>query len=249
MSSTSSSCTRGSSRPYFARASACASASSNPTNTLPSGPYQAGIRCPHQSCREMHQGWMSRIQAKNVFSHCFGTNWVRPVSTASIAGFASTSALAYHCVVSRGSIGTPPRSPCGTWCTCVSVLSNNSSRSSSATISFRAEPEVFNRAISRIASTDSCFALSINEQVFTTRMSAASALGVISAPARSSSPIITSLSTRFFGHPSETNPTLGRLAASRPTRAFSVVISSITALFYRLDRRSADPSRFARRQA
>ena len=74
------------------------------------------MRCPHQSWREMHQGWMSRIQAKNVFSHCFGTNTVLPVSTASIAGFASTAALQYHCTVSSGSIGTPPRSPCGTWC-------------------------------------------------------------------------------------------------------------------------------------
>ena len=62
----------------------------------------------------MHHGWMSRIHAKNVFSHCFGTNTVLPVSTASIAGFASTAALQYHCVVSSGSIGTPPRSPCGT---------------------------------------------------------------------------------------------------------------------------------------
>ena len=62
----------------------------------------------------MHQGWMSRIQAKNVFSHCWGTNFVRPCSTASIAGLASTAALQYHCTVSRGSIGTPERSPCGT---------------------------------------------------------------------------------------------------------------------------------------
>ena len=26
------------------------------TKTLLSGPNQAGIRCPHQSCRETHQG-------------------------------------------------------------------------------------------------------------------------------------------------------------------------------------------------
>ena len=62
----------------------------------------------------MHQGWMSRIQAKNVFSHCFGTNTVAPLSTAAIAGLASSAALQYHCVVSSGSIGTPERSPCGT---------------------------------------------------------------------------------------------------------------------------------------
>ena len=63
----------------------------------------------------MHQGWMSRIQAKNVFSHCCGTKRVRPLSTAAIAGLASSAALQYHCTVSSGSIGTPERSPCGTW--------------------------------------------------------------------------------------------------------------------------------------
>ena len=34
------------------------------TKTAPSGPYQAGIRWPHQSWREMHQGWMLRIHSK-----------------------------------------------------------------------------------------------------------------------------------------------------------------------------------------
>jgi len=34
------------------------------TKTLPSGPYQAGIWWPHQSWREMHQGWMFSIQWK-----------------------------------------------------------------------------------------------------------------------------------------------------------------------------------------
>jgi len=33
-------------------------------NTSPSALYQAGIRCPHQSWREMHQGWMFSIQSK-----------------------------------------------------------------------------------------------------------------------------------------------------------------------------------------
>ena len=70
----------------------------------------------------MHQGWMSRIQAKKVFSHCCGTNRVRPCSTAAIAGLASSAALQYHCTVSSGSIGTPERSPCGTWWTCGSIL-------------------------------------------------------------------------------------------------------------------------------
>src|SRR5581483_4116888 len=65
------------------------------------------------------------------------------------------------------------------------------------------------RAISRIVFTDSCWALSINEQVLTTMTSASSARGTSSAPASANMPIMTSLSTRFFGHPRLTNPTLG----------------------------------------
>ena len=40
--------------------------------------------------------------------------------------------------VSRGSIGTPPRSPCGTWLVCGSIFSSSSSSSSFATIALRA---------------------------------------------------------------------------------------------------------------
>src|ERR1035441_35193 len=58
--------------------------------------------------------------------------------------------------------------------------------------------------------TDSCFAESIKLHVLTTRISASSARAVSSPPARSSSPIITSESTRFFGQPSDTKPILGR---------------------------------------
>src|SRR2546430_16452185 len=57
--------------------------------------------------------------------------------------------------------------------------------------------------------TDSCWALSIKEQVLTTRMSASSACGVNWAPACASIPIMTSLSTRFLGHPRLIKPTLG----------------------------------------
>ena len=64
--------------------------------TLPSGPYQAGIWWPHQSWREMHQGWMFSIQLKKVASHCFGTNTVRRSRTAAIAGCASVLASTYH---------------------------------------------------------------------------------------------------------------------------------------------------------
>ena len=38
--------------------------SDSATKTLPSGPYHAGIWWPHQSWREMHQGWMLRIHSK-----------------------------------------------------------------------------------------------------------------------------------------------------------------------------------------
>src|SRR5256885_10986581 len=57
--------------------------------------------------------------------------------------------------------------------------------------------------------TDSCWALSIKEQVLTTRMSASSACEVNWAPACANIPIMTSLSTRFLGHPKLTKPTLG----------------------------------------
>ncbi len=68
-------------------------------------------------------------------------------------------------------------------------------------------------AISRMASTDSCFAESMNEQVLTTSTSAFSGDEVISAPALWSRPIMTSLSTRFLGQPRLTKPTLTRAVA------------------------------------
>src|SRR5580692_619556 len=49
----------------------------------------AGIRCPHQSCREMHQSWMLRIHSKYVFPYCSGVNRMCPFSTAAIALSAS----------------------------------------------------------------------------------------------------------------------------------------------------------------
>ena len=78
-----------------------------------------------------------------------------------------------------------------------------------ATTSLRARPEFLCRAISRMVLTDSCWALAMKEQVLTTRMSASSACGVNWAPACASIPIMTSLSTRFLGHPRLTKPTLG----------------------------------------
>src|SRR2546425_11533277 len=57
--------------------------------------------------------------------------------------------------------------------------------------------------------TDSCCALSMNEQVLTMIISASSARETSSAPAWVSMPIMTSLSTRFLGQPRLTNPTFG----------------------------------------
>src|SRR5208282_1130752 len=76
-------------------------------------------------------------------------------------------------------------------------------------MSFLARPADLRRAISRMVSTDSCLAVSMKEQVLTTRISASSGCAVSRAPARSSRPIITSESTRFLGQPREMKPTEG----------------------------------------
>src|ERR1039457_367243 len=60
-----------------------------------------------------------------------------------------------------------------------------------------------------MVSTDSCLAVSMKLQVLTMRISASSGWAVSRAPARSSMPIITSESTRFFGQPREMKPTVG----------------------------------------
>src|ERR1035441_10336640 len=81
-------------------------------------------------------------------------------------------------------------------------------------MSLRADPEVLKRAISRMVSTDSCFAVSMKLQVLTTRISASSGWAVRRAPARSSRPIITSESTRFLGQPKEIRPTVGAVGGA-----------------------------------
>src|SRR5690348_1613125 len=55
----------------------------------------------------------------------------------------------------------------------------------------------------------------MKEQVFTTMTSASSARDTSFAPAWSSMPIMTSLSTRFLGQPRLTNPTLGAAGLAR----------------------------------
>jgi len=49
-----------------------------------------------------------------MFSYCFGTKRIAPLSTASIARGARRLVSTYHCSVSQGSITTPERSPRGT---------------------------------------------------------------------------------------------------------------------------------------
>src|ERR1700691_4000900 len=90
-------------------------------------------------------------------------------------------------------------------------------------MSFLARPEDLRRAISRMVSTDSCLAVSIKEQVLTTRISASSGRAVSRAPARSSRPIMTSESTRFLGQPNEIKPTVGAVGGD----------SLVTYLLYR----------------
>src|ERR1700730_13916408 len=90
------------------------------------------------------------------------------------------------------------------------IRSRNLSTRQPATTNLFARPPFLCAAISRIVLTDSCCALSMNEQVLTTIMSASSARVVSSAPARASRPIMTSLSTRFLGHPRLTKPTFCR---------------------------------------
>ena len=80
--------------------------------------YQAGMRWPHQSCREMHQSRMLFIQWKKVFDQLSGTNLVFPCSTASMAGLASGSIFTNHCVDNIGSTTASQRWQWPTACTC-----------------------------------------------------------------------------------------------------------------------------------
>src|SRR5258708_39592886 len=54
--------------------------------SLQSPQYQAGMRCPHHSCREMHQSRMLRIHSKYSVRRVFGTNFMSPFSTPGVAG-------------------------------------------------------------------------------------------------------------------------------------------------------------------
>src|SRR5215469_10235320 len=55
------------------------------------GQCHAGMRCPHHSCREMHQSWMFSIQPRYVFSYISGTKRIAFFPSAS--GFTAAMAL------------------------------------------------------------------------------------------------------------------------------------------------------------
>ncbi len=86
------------------------------TVTWPSGQYQTGIWCPHQSCREMHQGRICSIQWKNVPAWDSGWKRTRPLRTASIAGAASSCISQNHWSEISGSMRSPLRSQWPTSC-------------------------------------------------------------------------------------------------------------------------------------
>ena len=90
-------------------ASAAASSTSCATQTRPSSSYQAGIWCPHQSWREMHQGRIPSSQCSQVFSQDSGMSRKSPLRDASSARAAIPETSQNHCVETSGSIGSPPR--------------------------------------------------------------------------------------------------------------------------------------------
>src|SRR4051812_3653143 len=116
-----------------------------------------------------------------------------------------------------GALATPPIAAtiCGTSpVPRTASISGISLRSSSlyrsamqpVTISRWHPPSFLCCAISRMASIDSCLADAMNAQVLTTSTSAFCGSRVSSWPASCARPSMTSESTRFFGHPRETNP-------------------------------------------
>src|SRR6266581_8657795 len=63
-----------------------ASSTLRATNTLPDSSYHAGMRCPHQSCREMHQSCTWSSQWLYVDVQCSGTNLMRTGSPVAGSG-------------------------------------------------------------------------------------------------------------------------------------------------------------------
>src|SRR2546427_490698 len=88
-----------------------------------------------------------------------------------------------------------------------------------------ARPIFLYSAISRMVSMDSCLAGSMKLHVFTTSTSAWSGCGVSSCPRATSSPIMTSLSTRFLGQPKLTNPTFNDLFSAEEFLLYRIAVS------------------------
>mmetsp|Transcript_16626 Transcript_16626/g.55880 ORF Transcript_16626/g.55880 Transcript_16626/m.55880 type:complete len:268 (+) Transcript_16626:969-1772(+) len=106
-------------RPRASRASRSASASQRATmgspsdTSSPSAPlrttYHAGMRWPHQSCRDTHQSWMFSSHRYQVALWKSGRILSAPERTASTARAASVSQRTHHWGLSRGSITSPVR--------------------------------------------------------------------------------------------------------------------------------------------
>ncbi|MNF84283.1 hypothetical protein D3C84_666350 [compost metagenome] len=73
-----------------------------------------------------------------MFSYCLGTNWMRPSSTAAMAGSASGLVETYHWSVSQGSMMVPERSPLGTFSAWSSTFSSRPRASKASTMRLRA---------------------------------------------------------------------------------------------------------------
>ncbi len=74
-----------------------------------SSQYQTGIRCPHQSCREIHQSRMFSIQLAYSSPRRSGMKRSRPSRYAASAGSASGFIWTNHWSDSRGSITVSQR--------------------------------------------------------------------------------------------------------------------------------------------
>jgi hypothetical protein len=114
------------------------SRSSRETRTSPSGPYQAGMRCPHQIWREMHQSCRLSSQSRNGLVRDSGTNTVRPSRTAWAALSASCRMATNHCRLRRGSITVPQREQCPTECSWGSTRTSSPAASSASLTEVRA---------------------------------------------------------------------------------------------------------------
>ena len=84
--------------------------------------YQAGMRCPHQSCREMHHGLMFSIHCRYTEVERSGTIRTSPSRTTRAASAASSVVSTNHWFETSGSTTTPERCECATLWTCVSSL-------------------------------------------------------------------------------------------------------------------------------